>query len=273
MASLQDRYDGNIIATTAESADLVLIESHKVLAYDVGTTYPINKIVYVSGVLYKSLQNSNTGHSVSDGAWWLTVGAGELNGINVGKAMTVADLGDAVIEHQPDLTTLTNDSNADSLHKHTAAQLTDISTVMLKATYDTGGDGIVDNAAKVNGVDAAGNSKYYGTNGSGTAGFYALPDSGTQAQNVISGTTGTLTKNSMNILTSATAGTYTMPTLADGEMVGLFPRTSGHTINYDGVRSFWITDGTTATSFTVAAAELGMGEMVAFGTTYVGGLK
>lgn len=45
---------------------------------------------------------------------------------------------------------------------------------MLKSVYDTNNDGIVDNAAKVNGVDVAGNRRYYGTNASGTPGFYDL---------------------------------------------------------------------------------------------------
>lgn len=45
---------------------------------------------------------------------------------------------------------------------------------MLKSVYDTNNDGIVDNAAKVNGVDTAGNRRYYGTNAAGTPGFYDL---------------------------------------------------------------------------------------------------
>ena len=50
---------------------------------------------------------------------------------------------------------------------------------MLKATYDADDDGVVDEAAAVEGVDAAGNSKYYGTNSSGDPGFYTLPEGGT----------------------------------------------------------------------------------------------
>lgn len=50
---------------------------------------------------------------------------------------------------------------------------------MLKATYDADDDGVVDEAAAVEGVEAAGNSKYYGTNSSGEAGFYTLPEGGT----------------------------------------------------------------------------------------------
>ena len=50
---------------------------------------------------------------------------------------------------------------------------------MLKSVYDTDDDGVVDEAEAVDGVDAAGNSKYYGTDGSGTPGFYSLPAGGT----------------------------------------------------------------------------------------------
>lgn len=46
---------------------------------------------------------------------------------------------------------------------------------MTKAVYDADDDGVVDEAAAVEGVGAAGNSKYYGTNGAGAAGFYDLP--------------------------------------------------------------------------------------------------
>lgn len=49
---------------------------------------------------------------------------------------------------------------------------------MLKAVYDSDDDGVVDEAAAVEGVDTAGNSKYYGTNSGGTAGFYDLPAGG-----------------------------------------------------------------------------------------------
>lgn len=50
---------------------------------------------------------------------------------------------------------------------------------MLKATYDTDNDGSVDKADAIDGVSSAGNSKYYGTNSSGAAGFYDLPSGGT----------------------------------------------------------------------------------------------
>lgn len=49
---------------------------------------------------------------------------------------------------------------------------------MFKATYDQDADGIVDSAEKVDGVDAAGNNKYYGTDESGVPGFYDLPEGG-----------------------------------------------------------------------------------------------
>jgi hypothetical protein len=43
---------------------------------------------------------------------------------------------------------------------------------MLKTTYDKNGDGIVDAAEKVAGIDAAGNDVYYGKNAVGTTGFF-----------------------------------------------------------------------------------------------------
>lgn len=49
---------------------------------------------------------------------------------------------------------------------------------MAIADYDSDEDGVVDSAEKVQGVNTAGNSKYYGTNGSGVAGFYDLPSGG-----------------------------------------------------------------------------------------------
>lgn len=49
---------------------------------------------------------------------------------------------------------------------------------MAKSTYDTDDNGVVDAAEKVSGVESAGNSKYYGTNASGEAGFYLLPEGG-----------------------------------------------------------------------------------------------
>jgi len=49
---------------------------------------------------------------------------------------------------------------------------------MTKAVYDIDENDIVDNAEKVDGVDTAGNSKYYGTDSSGTAGFHNLPAGG-----------------------------------------------------------------------------------------------
>lgn len=50
---------------------------------------------------------------------------------------------------------------------------------MFKSDYDTNSDNVVDAADEIDGVDVAGNSKYWGTNGVGTAGFYDLPTAGT----------------------------------------------------------------------------------------------
>ncbi len=46
---------------------------------------------------------------------------------------------------------------------------------MLKTTYDPNNDGIIDRAASVNGVSAAGSNTYYGKNGAGAVGFHSLP--------------------------------------------------------------------------------------------------
>ena len=50
---------------------------------------------------------------------------------------------------------------------------------MAIADYDSDDDGVVDSAEKVEGINTAGNSKYYGTNGLGVAGFYDLPPQNT----------------------------------------------------------------------------------------------
>lgn len=43
---------------------------------------------------------------------------------------------------------------------------------MLKSVYDTDGDGVVDTASAIAGIENAGNLKFYGTNDAGIAGFY-----------------------------------------------------------------------------------------------------
>lgn len=58
---------------------------------------------------------------------------------------------------------------------------------MLRSTYDPDLDGSVALADAINGVDAAGALKYYGTNSGGEAGFHTLPEggSGTGATDVL----------------------------------------------------------------------------------------
>lgn len=54
----------------------------------------------------------------------------------------------------------------------------DLSGLMKKSVYDTDNDGVVDHAVlaeKVNGIDSAGNEKYYGTDVSGNVGFHSFP--------------------------------------------------------------------------------------------------
>ncbi len=81
---------------------------------------------------------------------------------------------------------------------------------------------------------------------------------------------GTLVKNTLNII-DGTDLTLTMPTLADGEWLTLLPKSSGHTVNYDGTRSFWLTDGTTDTSFAIGSGELGKIKLTAFDSSYIVG--
>jgi hypothetical protein len=46
---------------------------------------------------------------------------------------------------------------------------------MRKSVYDTNNNGIVDSAEKVEGIQNAGDSYYYGTNSEGTSGFFPIP--------------------------------------------------------------------------------------------------
>ena len=60
----------------------------------------------------------------------------------------------------------------------TSSDLT-VADVMLKSTFTTAG--VINLASNINGVASAGNSKYYGTNSSGIAGFYTLPTGASDA--------------------------------------------------------------------------------------------
>ena len=48
----------------------------------------------------------------------------------------------------------------------------DFDGIMLKSTYDANGDGVVNSAAKIEGVDAFSSKKYYGTDENGNVGFF-----------------------------------------------------------------------------------------------------
>ncbi len=67
-----------------------------------------------------------------------------------------------------------------STNDYTTAEQTKLAGItagadMLRSVYDTNLNGIVDNSEKVNGVNTAGNLKYYGTNTGGTVGFFDVP--------------------------------------------------------------------------------------------------
>ncbi len=96
---------------------------------------------------------------------------------------------------------------------------------MTKAVYDTNDDGSVDKADAIDGIAAAGNSKYYGTDSSGTAGFHDLPagGSGAVATDTIWDAKGDLVggtgANTAQKLTVGTDGQVL--TAASGETTGL----------------------------------------------------
>lgn len=68
-------------------------------AWSAATTYMTNDIVSYDGNLYKSLQDSNTNHAVSDSAWWQKITNPEtelapatavtLGGIMVGSGLSI----------------------------------------------------------------------------------------------------------------------------------------------------------------------------------------
>jgi IPT/TIG domain/Repeat of unknown function (DUF5907) len=64
---------------------------------------------------------------------------------------------------------------------------------MLKSTYDTNNNGVVDRATTIDGLSSAGNRKYVGTNASGTAGIHSLPATPTASEIALSSTTATAT--------------------------------------------------------------------------------
>lgn len=225
----------------------------------------------------------------------VSTGVTSVNGYTDAVTLTKSDLGLGSVDNTADTDKPVSismqaalDAKAASVHTHAAASTS--AAGFLSATDKSKLDGIatvaeVNTVASVNGLTGTVvlNAAVVGAS---AAAHTHTPEEVTslndnlnakmpllQTQLSVSTTSATLTKNVMNILTSSSAGTYTMPALNDGEWVGVFPRTSGHTVNYDGIRSFWLADGTTATSFTIASDERGMGILIAFGTTYVGGMK
>lgn len=89
---------------------------------------------------------------------------------------------------------------------------------------------------------------------------------------VIAGTSGTLTKNSMNVLTSPSPGSFVFPVMLDGDWVGIQPMVSGHTIRYDGTRLLRDARGNEHTELQINDGELSASRYVAF-EGYLGGLR
>lgn len=82
----------------------------------------------------------------------------------------VRDITDRLLS--PNTTTSTSGSGAGS------GSTVAVGGDMEKAVYDTDFDGVVDSAEKVEGVDEAASSTYYGKNALGVVGFHALPSDG-----------------------------------------------------------------------------------------------
>ncbi|AUR83368.1 hypothetical protein NVP1034O_05 [Vibrio phage 1.034.O._10N.261.46.B7] len=55
---------------------------------------------------------------------------------------------------------------------------------MEKSVYDTNDNGIVDNAEKVEGIDAATNNQFYGKDADGNIGFHTVETSGGEGASV-----------------------------------------------------------------------------------------
>jgi hypothetical protein len=64
---------------------------------------------------------------------------------------------------------------------------------MFKSTYDTNNDGSVDKADAIDGIEVAGNNKFYGTDETGVPGFYDLPSGTVQTVNEIAPIDGNIT--------------------------------------------------------------------------------
>lgn len=133
----------------------------------------------------------------------------------------LSGLGDLLYHNGSGLARLQKGSQGQVLSSDSVAGLTwttvSSSGDMLKSTYDTDNDGVVDAAEAIAGSPTA--SQYYGTNSSGTKGFYTLP------------TAGTLTvKDSSTTVTSATTIDF-----VSGAVVSVDGTTAQVTIPSNGV--------------------------------------
>lgn len=102
------------------------------------------------------------------------------SGIFAGKNNQIATYLDAVwAYYTPQQGYVFYNKTDDMLYKYTGSAWVEYAPAgsgdMTKAIYDTGDTGVVDEAGKVTGIDAAGLDKYYGTDSAGTAGYYSLP--------------------------------------------------------------------------------------------------
>lgn len=69
--------------------------------YDTATEYHLGSFVQDGGVIYRSLQNTNENHSLTDGAWWVPFPAGTISSqTSLTASGTIALTASAAMEEQ-----------------------------------------------------------------------------------------------------------------------------------------------------------------------------
>lgn len=158
---------------------------------------------------------------------WCVVGGGSSGGGGASDAADLTFTPTVLTDWDAD----TDPGNADGALDQLAERVDDneieIATKgdMAKADYDTNDDGVVDGADEVDGVATAGNSKYYGTDASGTPGFHDLPSNELQVDQ--SGGTsdtygvlaGTINGSNTTFTTSTPYETGTLKVYLNGQLL------------------------------------------------------
>lgn len=82
---------------------------------------------------------------------------------------------------------------------------------MLRSVYDPDNDGVVELSENIDGINSAGNSKYYGTNESGTPGFHNLPSGDVEEAPLLGGPYGRQNQDWVEITGSGSSEQVTNP--------------------------------------------------------------